>query len=300
MKVYITVKGSHARGHFNQRQIDVIDKEIMPELKQKLSEDEIGIVSPYNEQKIRLQNTINNEDIQVDTVHKYQGREKDAIIITTVNNQISEFIDDSKMLNVAITRSKRFLRLIVSNEICEKDSNINDLIKYIKYNNFEVIKSDVKSIFDLLYKENRLARLKYLKDKKRISLYDSENIAYNEIKNILNDYNSLDMATHIPLLRILDNTNLLNEEELKYVRRDWTHIDFVIYNKMDKKPSLAVEVDGYAFHKKSTAQSKRDELKNKILEKYKIPLIRLSTIGSDEKNIIKNKLEEILSVNKPI
>lgn len=294
MKVYITVKGSHARGHYNQRQIDIIDKEIMPELKQKLSVDEIGIVSPYNEQKIRLQDTINNENIQIDTVHKYQGREKDAIIITTVNNQISEFIDDPKMLNVAITRSKRFLRLVVSRDICEKDGNINDLVKYIKYNNFEVIESNVKSIFDLLYKENRLARLQYLKNKKRISLFDSENIAYNEIENILkNNYNNLGIITHIPLFRILENKNLLNKDELKYASHEWTHIDFVIYNKMDKKPSIAIEVDGYAFHKKSTAQSQRDELKNEILKKYNIPLIRLSTIGSDEKNIIKSKLDEL-------
>ena len=294
MKVYITVKGSHARGHYNQRQIDIIDKEIMPELKQKLSVDEIGIVSPYNEQKIRLQDAINNENIQIDTVHKYQGREKDAIIITTVNNKISEFIDDPKMLNVAITRSKRFLRLVVSRDICEKDGNINDLVKYIKYNNFEVIESNVKSIFDLLYKENRLARLQYLKNKKRISLFDSENIAYNEIENILkNNYNNLGIITHIPLFRILENKNLLNKDELKYASHEWTHIDFVIYNKMDKKPSLAIEVDGYTFHKKSTAQSQRDELKNEILKKYNIPLIRLSTIGSDEKNIIKNKLDEL-------
>ena len=294
MKVYITVKGSHARGHYNQRQIDIIDKEIMPELKQKLSVDEIGIVSPYNEQKIRLQNAINNENIQIDTVHKYQGREKDAIIITTVNNKISEFIDDPKMLNVAITRSKRFLRLVVSRDICEKDGNINDLVKYIKYNNFEVIESNVKSIFDLLYKENRLARLQYLKNKKRISLFDSENIAYNEIENILkNNYNNLGIITHIPLFRILENKNLLNKDELKYASHEWTHIDFVIYNKMDKKPSLAIEVDGYTFHKKSTAQSQRDELKNEILKKYNIPLIRLSTIGSDEKNIIKSKLDEL-------
>ena len=294
MKVYITVKGSHARGHYNQRQIDIIDKEIMPELKQKLRVDEIGIVSPYNEQKIRLQDAINNENIQIDTVHKYQGREKDAIIITTVNNQISEFIDDPKMLNVAITRSKKFLRLVVSRDICEKDGNINDLVKYIKYNNFEVIKSNVKSIFDLLYKENRLARLQYLKNKKRISLFDSENIAYNEIENILkNNYNNLGIITHIPLFRILENKNLLNKDELKYASHEWTHIDFVIYNKMDKKPSLAIEVDGYTFHKKSTAQSQRDELKNEILKKYNIPLIRLSTIGSDEKNIIKSKLDEL-------
>ncbi len=297
MKVYITAKGSHARGHYNQRQIDVINKEIMPELKQKLSGEEIGIVSPYNEQKIHLKDSINNENIQVDTVHKYQGREKDSIIITTVNNQISEFIDDPKMLNVAITRSKNFLRLVVSSDICEKDSNINDLIKYIKYNNFEVVKSNVKSIFDLLYKENRLARLQYLKDKKKISSYDSENIAYNEIKNILkNYYNNLDISTHIPLSRILNNTNLLNKDELNYINNELTHIDFIIYNKMDKKPILAIEVDGYTYHKKSKAQNKRDKLKNEILEKYEISLLRLSTVGSDEKNIIKHKLDEIIKV----
>ena len=244
-----------------------------------------------------MKDSINNENIQVDTVHKYQGREKDAIIITTVNNQISEFIDDPKMLNVAITRSKNFLRLVVSSDICEKDSNINDLIKYIKYNNFEVVKSNVKSIFDLLYKENRLARLQYLKDKKKISSYDSENIAYNEIKNILkNYYNNLDISTHIPLSRILNNTNLLNKDELNYINNELTHIDFIIYNKMDKKPILAIEVDGYTYHKKSKAQNKRDKLKNEILEKYEISLLRLSTVGSDEKNIIKDKLDEIIKV----
>lgn len=297
MKVYVTTKGNHARGHYNQRQIDVIDKEIISELKQRLNIDDIGIVSPYNKQKTCLQNIINNENIQIDTVHKYQGREKEAIIITTVDNHVSEFIDDPKMLNVAITRAKRFLRLVVSNDICEENSNINDLIKYIQYNNFEVVESNIKSIFDLLYKANRLSRLLYLKGKKKISLYDSENIAYNVIENILkNDYTNLDIVMHIPLLRLLNHTKLLNKDEIKYASNEWTHIDFVIYNKMDKKLVLVIEVDGYAFHKENFVQNQRDELKNSILKKYDIPLIRLSTIGSEEEKIIKDKIEEILSL----
>lgn len=59
-----------------------------------------------------MQNEIDN--IQVDTVHKFQGREKDAVVITTVDSEIGEFVDDPKLLNVAITRAKKYLRVVVS------------------------------------------------------------------------------------------------------------------------------------------------------------------------------------------
>ena len=55
---------------------------------------------------------------------------------------------------------------------------------------------------------------------------------------------------------------------------------------MDKKMVMAIEVDGYYYHKKGTKQSERDKLKNNILSKYKIPLVRLKTIGSGEEKIL--------------
>ena len=91
----------------------------------------------------------------------------------------------------------------------------------------------------------------------------------------------------------INDMDKLEEDELKYASNDWTHIDFVIYNKMDKKMVLAIEVDGYYFHKQGTKQSERDKLKNKILSKYEIPLIRLSTIGSGEEKILEDKMKEI-------
>lgn len=39
----------------------------------------------------------------------------------------------------------------------------------------------------------------------------------------------------------------------------------------------------------------RDMLKNNILSKYNIPLIRLTTNGSREESIISSKLDEIVS-----
>lgn len=42
-------------------------------------------------------------------------------------------------------------------------------------------------------------------------------------------------------------------------------------------------------------KKERDVLKNKILSKYNIPLIRLTTNGSREERIIRSKLDEIVN-----
>ena len=87
--------------------------------------------------------------------------------------------------------------------------------------------------------------------------------------------------------------------EISDEREDWshynTHIDFLIYNKISKIPLLAVEVDRYKYHKEDNKQKERDILKNNILSKYNIPLIRLTTNGSREESIIRSKLDEIVN-----
>ena len=296
LEAYISAKGNHARGHKNIRQIDIIEKEIIPKLTEKITIKDIGVISPYREQKKKLETRFGTE-LKVDTIHKFQGREEEAIILTTVDNEIGEFVDDPKMLNVAVTRAKRFLRVVVSDSENNVGTNIDDLIKYIQYNNFEIVESKTKSIYDMLYKENRKQRMEYLKNKKRISDYDSENLTYNLIEEVIkeNNFDNLDIVVHIPLIDILANDDLLNEEEKSYANNDWTHIDFVIFNKMDKKMVLAIEVDGYYYHKEGTKQQERDKLKDKILKKYEIPLIRLSTTGSEEKKTLEEKIKKIFT-----
>lgn len=154
-------------------------------MQKRISDEQIGIITPYNEQKQALQNALGYSKIQVDTVHKFQGREKDAIIISVVNNEISDFVDNPQILNVAITRAKKHLILVVSPNFECTNSHIGDLIKYIQYNNFTIKQGSVKSIFDLLYKQNYEARQKYLKNKRKISVYDSENIAFVFLSEIL-------------------------------------------------------------------------------------------------------------------
>ena len=88
----------------------------------------------------------------------------------------------------------------------------------------------------------------------------------------------------------------LTEEECHYAMNSATHLDFLIYSKLDKTPILAIEVDGFDNHKDGTVQAERDILKNSILEKYSIPLLRFKTNGSQEERILTEKLGGLIGV----
>ncbi len=293
LKAYVTVEGNHARGTINQRQIDEITRYALPELA-SIKPADIGIVSPFREQATTMKFSLDDSAIAVDTVHKYQGREKRAIIITTVSNETNKFVDNPNLLNVAVSRAQEKLRLVVSREIAEGTGNIADLVRYIRYNNCAVVPGRVRSVFDLLYTDYTAMRLKVLKNGKRISRFDSENIAYGLIVSIVHEhaYQDLNVVFQVPLSMLVRNTEILTTEESAFATHPWTRTDFVLYRKVDKSPVLVIEVDGYAFHRKGTRQAERDALKNAVLAKCGIPLLRLSTVGSDERNRIRKKLDE--------
>ncbi len=292
--VHKTVAGNHQRGRVNQRQIDVIQKAILPKLKEWES---VGIITPYRDQTNAINEAI--VGIAADTVHKYQGREKDVIIITTVDNEIKKgsFADDPNLVNVAVSRAVEQLIVVINGNEKNANSNIGDLVKYIEYNNFEIIQSDISSVFDLLYKSYNKQLLAFRKRRKRVSEYDSENLMSEVVENILQlpEFCSLDYVMNQPLKMIIHNTDKLDDKEYKFAMNILTHTDFLIFNKMDKMPILVVEVDGYAFHANNPIQLKRDKMKDTILKKYKIPILRLPTTGSNEQKRLKEELMKIQS-----
>ena len=72
-----TAPGQHCRGHYNQREIDAVKIELLPLLQ---NQEETGIIAPYNKQVDQFHAQIPN--VEAATVHKYQGREKDVIIMS--------------------------------------------------------------------------------------------------------------------------------------------------------------------------------------------------------------------------
>ena len=292
LSVVKTVPGNHERNHYSQRQIDVIKNEIIP--KYVSDPEETGIIAPYKNQVEALSKEIT--DIDAATVHKFQGKEKENIIISTVDDEISDFADNPYLINVAVSRAKKKLMLVVTGNEQSKEHNITDLIDYIQYNNFEVAESKIYSIFDYLYKQYTEERIAYLKKHKKISEYDSENLMYSLIEEIIadNKYSSLDVVCHFPLNMLIKNPELLNEPECQYAMNAATHLDFLIYNRIGKKPVLAIEVDGYEYHKENTVQASRDFLKNHIMELYEIPLLRFKTNGSGEREKIIEMLDKLV------
>jgi len=291
LTVFKTVEGNHRRERVNQRQIDVTIREALPVLSDLNSQD-VGIIAPYRDQVTAITQQLDSFPAEIDTVHKFQGREKDTILLTTVDDEATDFSDDPYMLNVAVSRAKKRLCLVVSGNKQPADSNIGDLISYIDYNNFKIIKSEIRSVFDLLYRQYTDARIAFLK-KYPNSVHTSETLMYDAIVDILKRYSilSLDIISHKPLYTLIRDFKLLNDVEYKYVMNPATHLDFLIYNKISKMPVLAIEVDGFSYHKPETKQHKRDEIKNRILELYGIPLLRFPTNGSEECM----KIEQFLS-----
>jgi len=291
--VYKTPPGNHARERMNQRQIDIIIEEIIPN--ENLENVDLGIVTPYRNQTDALQKAFSGTTIKADTVDKFQGRENEVIILSTVDNEISDFTDNPNRLNVAVSRAIEQLILVVNGNDSEKDSNIADLIQYIEYNNFSVIQSKLNSIFDCLYKGYEKKRAKIISKTGKVSKFDSENLMYSLIQKVLlhEDFSKYGVLLHFSIRNLIRNFSKLNEQEQKYAHNPLTHLDFLIYNKLGKTPVLAIEVDGYDNHKKGTQQAERDKMKDAILEKYGLPLIRFATNGSNEEKILISKLYEL-------
>lgn len=294
LSIVRTQPGNHARGHLNRRQIDVITEEILPGLEREGYHD-IAIITPYREQADALGKLLANK-YEVDTVHKFQGREKDIVILTSVDNKIGKFADDPKLLNVAVSRAIRALIVVMSQDPENDRTNYGDLARYIEYHNCENKISAVSSVFDLLYREYGTRRREFLNRHGRVSEYDSENLLYAVLQEILckEEFQKVGCALHVPLLNLIRDYSLLNDRETEYARHRLTHTDFLLFNKMDKSPLLAIEVDGTAFHKAAGSQAVRDSLKNSIFEKYAIPLLRIRTDGSGEKERIEARLRKVI------
>lgn len=274
LQVVQTVEGNHARGHFNQREIDVIVQEVLPQCADSGS---IGIITPYRQQADEINKAL-GKDI-ASTVHKYQGRECDTIIMSMVDNKPTEFSDDSNLLNVAISRAKTHLYVVTNSNEMPKESNLAQLIDYVRYNNFEVRQSEVSSVFDLLYKQYTSQRLDSLANKPVVSDYISENLFYNTLMEAITALGlvHIDVLCHYPVVRFISDWSLLTEEEKAFASNRLSHVDFLIYNSLTKRPLLVIEVDGWYYHKRQGGQVTRDVLKDKLLAKFGLPLHRILT-----------------------
>ncbi|KAM9916293.1 hypothetical protein OXX59_010094, partial [Metschnikowia pulcherrima] len=94
-----------------------------------LAPEMIGVISPYSAQVAAVKKLLAKDfdgKVEVSTIDGFQGREKEAIIVSLVrSNDRKEigFLSDSRRLNVAMTRPKRHFCIIGDMELLS-ESNV--------------------------------------------------------------------------------------------------------------------------------------------------------------------------------
>lgn len=279
-----TVPGNHAADFTNNREEeemeDVIEDYDIPE-----DECLVGIIAPYNNQvrRIRKDEDI-DEDFEVYTVHKYQGRQRDTIIISTVDNRYSDFVNDEHLLNVSVSRAKNQL-ILVTNGNEGNSGHLKNLVDYFKANGI-CESGEVTSLFDLIYPQYKIQLEDYLNAHPSIPSYfyapgdepsKAEQIAYRFISKVLQDYPQLTIQYECPLRLLVKDKSLFDEEELKFISDKRSHVDFLIVKRGTSAPVLAIEIDGESYHVEGSFHWQNDKLKDSIMEKCGIPLKRFRT-----------------------
>ncbi len=287
LSLIVTSMGNHTRNLSNLREIESylkVNDEIFSVKGEK------GFIAPYNAQVDLACEKMPKETI-CSTIHKFQGRECDEIVFSTVldkkksSQQNIDFVDNPSLINVAVSRAINKFTLVTGNNVFLKNNkHLAALIRYIKYyaNEDQTYDSPVISAFDLLYTEYDKS-LEKLNSKLRMkdSKFKSEQIVAAILRDILKmeDFNFLTFHMQIYLKQLVSVSRIkLTSREIDYIHNN-ASCDFVIYYKIGKSPFTVIEVDG-GYHNQSS-QIERDQLKNSILEKAGIPLLRLPTISSE-------------------
>ena len=301
LQLIITAKGNHTRGYKNLRELDSL-LEIQKQGESCYWDDmsKRGFIAPYNAQ-VELSKSHLPASFIRDTTHKFQGRECDEIVFSTVldkkrcNERNLSFVDDPNLINVAVSRAKKQFTLITGEDVFSAlNGPISALIRYIEYYDSDsenVHRSPVISAFDLLYSEYDQS-LEKLKTRLRPSdsKFESEQIVAQLLREqlFLSSYVGVTFHREVALNKLVSiSLKTLSKSERGFMTGR-SCCDFVLYFKVGKKPFAVIEVDG-ADHEKPQ-QKKWDALKNSILKKGGLPLLRLKTVESS----IEQKIEQFI------
>ena len=106
-------------------------------IKKGIKAKDIGIITPYVKQCYLIEEFLDNikiKGVEVNTVHKFQGREKDIIIMSFAKSKKYsfplyklKFIENKTLVNVAITRARKKL-ILVGNSKTLNQSKLLDTV----------------------------------------------------------------------------------------------------------------------------------------------------------------------------
>lgn len=106
-------EGSESR--FNEGEAALVVARARELLAAGLPARELAVIAPYSAQAALLRERLAEPEVEVDTVDAFQGREKDAVLVSLTRSNAEGqlgFLNDLRRMNVALTRARRHLFVV--------------------------------------------------------------------------------------------------------------------------------------------------------------------------------------------
>jgi superfamily I DNA and/or RNA helicase len=95
----------------------------------------IAVIAPYAAQVRLLRERLSVPGLEIDSVDGFQGREKEAVVISLVRSNASGeigFLSDVRRMNVAMTRARRKLIIIGDSSTLATNAFYSRMIDYFQ------------------------------------------------------------------------------------------------------------------------------------------------------------------------
>uniref|UniRef100_A0A8D8VN64 DNA helicase n=1 Tax=Cacopsylla melanoneura TaxID=428564 RepID=A0A8D8VN64_9HEMI len=134
--IFLNVCCDNANEATNQNEAGVVKTLVTGFTQGGIASTDIGVIATYRNQVSLLRRMIDDNQVEVNTVDQYQGRDKSVILYSSTcskQNKESKVLNDPKRLTVAISRSKHKLIILGDSTVIEQTHKVfNKLIDHIR------------------------------------------------------------------------------------------------------------------------------------------------------------------------
>jgi superfamily I DNA and/or RNA helicase len=119
----------------NPDEARLVCKQINALIESGLSPEDIAVIAPYSAQVRLLRERLAVSGLEIDSVDGFQGREKEAVVISLVRSNAEGdigFLADVRRMNVALTRARRKLLVIGDSATLAADPFYQRLVSYFE------------------------------------------------------------------------------------------------------------------------------------------------------------------------
>ena len=99
----------------NPSEAELVAKKVRAVLASGVTPRDMAVIAPYSAQVRWLRELLAGTGVEIDTVDGFQGREKEAVVISLVRSNTRQeigFLADTRRMNVALTRARRKLIVV--------------------------------------------------------------------------------------------------------------------------------------------------------------------------------------------